>query len=242
MTVRKGQTYTIERARPRSPGHRSYVYRLEVVAGPRWWPACPVVAAGTTVPVTFVGYGLKSGVAQLETLVSNVVFPKDEAGTGWYQHRLKTPTGRARRCRCGWGTLPNWWNRPPEPSGFWPGSGHHRDLVDSRRNRRVLISGQGGQMVRFEAISAEIGTWLDPVLRFIDKDDKQVATTTILAVRSTPAWISRRQPMEPTGPSPQGTGSTGRDSVYRLTARLQQPGFTLSCRRPSRRPLGAKPP
>jgi hypothetical protein len=246
VTVRKGQTYTIELADLDHRGHRSYVYRLEVVAGPRVVACLPSGGRpGTTVPVTFVGYGLKSGVAQLETLVSNVVFPKDEAGTGWYQHRLKTPHGQA----------------PPVPLRLAdfaelvePAAGAVRVLAPGAAITGTLSTpgeideysflAKAGQMVRFEAISAEIGTWLDPVLRIIDKDDKQVATNDDFG-GTLDARLDFKAPADGTYRVRlhNGTGIDGSiDSVYRLTARLQQPGFTLSLPQTFAAPVGGKAP
>ncbi len=244
VTVRKGQTYTIELADLDHRGHRSFVYRLEVTAGPRVIACLPSGGRpGTTVPVTFVGYGLKSGVAQLETLVSNVVFPKDEAGTGWYQHRLKTPHGQA----------------PPVPLRLAdfdelvePDAGAVRVLAPGAAITGTLskpgeideysFQAKAGQLFRFEAISAEIGTWLDPVLRIIDKDDKQVAINDDFG-GTLDARLDFKPPADGTYRVRlhNGTGTDGTlDSVYRLTTRLQQPGFTLSLPQTFAAPVGGK--
>ena len=198
---------------------------------------------GTTVPVTFVGYGIKSGVAQLETLVSNVVFPKDDAGTGWYQHRLKTPHGQA---------LPVSLRLADFAELVEPGAGAARPLAPgaaitgtlSKRGEidEYSFPAKAGQMFRFEAISAEIGTRLDPVLRVVDKDDKQVAINDDFG-NTLDSRLDFKAPADGTYRVRlhNGTGEDGRlDSVYRLTSRLQQPGFTLSLPQAFAAPVGGK--
>jgi len=244
VTVRKGQTYTIELADLDHRGHRSFVYRLEVIAGPRVVACLPSGGRpGTTVPVTFVGYGIKSGVAQLETLVSNVVFPKDDAGTGWYQYRLKTPHGQALPVSLRLADFAELVEpaagaaRPLAPGAAITGTLSKRGEIDE-----YSFPAKAGQMFRFEAISAQIGTRLDPVLRVVDKDDKQVAINDDFG-NTLDSRLDFKAPADGTYRVRlhNGTGEDGRlDSVYRLTSRLQQPGFTLSLPQAFAAPVGGK--
>jgi len=246
VTVVKGQTYTIELADLDHRGHRSFVYRLEVIAGPRVIACLPSGGRpGTTVPVTFVGYGLKSGVAQLETLVSNVVFPKDDAGTGWYQHCLKTPNGQALPVPL---RLADFAELVEPAAGAAPvlaaGAAITGTLSSPGEVDEYPFLAKAGQLFRFEAISAQIGTRLDPVLRIVDKDDKQVAINDDFG-GTLDARLDFKAPADGTFRVRlhNGTGEDGRlDSVYRLTARLQEPGFTLSVPQSFNAAVGGKAP
>ena len=235
VSVRKGKTYTIELADLDHRGHRSFVYRLEVTPGPRVIACVPSGGRpGTTVRVTFVGYGVKTGVAQLETVVGNVTFPRDRSGRGWFEHRLETPHGLASPVAL---RLADFTESVEAAAGaaaaertLGPGSAITGTLARRHEVDEYLLQASAGQLVRIEAISTQIGTRLDPVLRIFDADGKQLAINDdfggTLDARldfKVPAKGSFRVRIH------NGSGQDGRlDSVYRLTARLQQPGFTMS--------------
>jgi hypothetical protein len=77
-------------------GDRSYVYRLMLTTGPRVQAAYPAAGRrGETCGVEFVGIGVASGAAQLESTARDVTFPAAvDAASHFY--RLDTPAGSAR--------------------------------------------------------------------------------------------------------------------------------------------------
>ncbi len=241
VSVRKGQRYTIEVADLDHRGHRSFVYRLEVNPGPRVVACLPSGGRpGTTVPVTFVGYGLKTGAARLESTVASVTFPKDSSGRGWYQHRLETRFGPtspvamrltdlSETVESATATAPATGSSRPVQS-LAPGSALTGRLGMGNELDEYELRATGGQRIRIEATSVQVGTRLDPVLSILDSNNKPLASNDdfggTLDSRldfQVPAEGSFRVRVH------NGIGEAGRlDSVYRLTARLQQPGFTIS--------------
>src|SRR5262249_2309325 len=74
-------------------GDRSYVYRLTVTPGPRVVGAIPAAGKrGETRDVEFVGCGVPTGAAKLESVKRQVTFP---AGGSALDYRLETPFGTA---------------------------------------------------------------------------------------------------------------------------------------------------
>jgi hypothetical protein len=75
-------------------GDRSYVYRLTVTPGPRVLGAVPAAGRrGETREVEFVGIGVATGAARLETVKRRLTFPANDAPA--FEYRLETPWGIA---------------------------------------------------------------------------------------------------------------------------------------------------
>ncbi|HUY34080.1 MAG TPA: hypothetical protein VMV69_15130 [Pirellulales bacterium] len=76
-------------------GDRSYVYRLSIVAAPRVLAALPAAGRrGETREVEFVGIGVATGAAQLESVARQVTFPTDPTRSS-FAYSLETPHGTA---------------------------------------------------------------------------------------------------------------------------------------------------
>ena len=74
-------------------GDRALVYQLTVTEGPRVVTAIPSVGLrGETRPVEFVGYGIATGQAKLESVTRDVKFPSD-ANLESYRYQLATEHG-----------------------------------------------------------------------------------------------------------------------------------------------------
>ncbi len=77
-------------------GDRSYVYRLVITPGPGLVAAYPAAGKrGETRPVEFVGQGVATGAAKLESITKNVSFPADPAATE-FSYVLETSFGKAK--------------------------------------------------------------------------------------------------------------------------------------------------
>lgn len=75
-------------------GDRSYIYRLVVAPGPGLAAAYPAAGKrGETRPVEFVGYGVATGAAKLESVAKDVAFPADPARPS-FSYILETPFGK----------------------------------------------------------------------------------------------------------------------------------------------------
>ena len=79
-------------------GDRSYVYRLAITPGPRVVGALPAAGKrGETREVEFVGFGVATGSAKLESVKRKVTFP---ATGSTFDYQLETPLGTAPPSRC----------------------------------------------------------------------------------------------------------------------------------------------
>jgi hypothetical protein len=77
-------------------GDRSYVYRLLITPGPKVVAAYPAAGRrGETRRVEFVGYGLATGAAKLESVAKDVAFPADAAQQS-FPYVLETSFGKAQ--------------------------------------------------------------------------------------------------------------------------------------------------
>lgn len=77
-------------------GDRSYVYRLVIAPGPNVVAAYPSAGKrGETRPVEFVGYGVATGAAKLESITKDLAFPADAAATT-FSYVLETPFGKSK--------------------------------------------------------------------------------------------------------------------------------------------------
>lgn len=77
-------------------GDRSYVYRLLITPGPNVLAAYPSAGKrGETRPVEFVGIGVATGAAKLESITKDVAFPADPA-VATFAYVLETPFGKSK--------------------------------------------------------------------------------------------------------------------------------------------------
>ena len=93
FAAKAGAVYTISLHDADFRGDRGYVYRLAMTPGPR--VICTMPAAGqrgATREVTFVGIGVATGKAALETVRQSVTFPATPLSTA-HAHTLATPAG-----------------------------------------------------------------------------------------------------------------------------------------------------
>ena len=94
LAARAGAEYVVSVNDVDFGGDRSFVYRLRVAPGPRVVGAIPVAGKrGETREVEFVGFGVATGSAKLESVKRQVVFPA--SGTA-FDYRLETPWGSAQ--------------------------------------------------------------------------------------------------------------------------------------------------
>lgn len=94
FAVRKGEVYAVSLHDADFRGDRAYVYHLAFRFGPRVIATLPAIGQrGATREVEFVGIGVATGQARVESVRQTVTFPSDPA-LKVYAHRLQTPTGQ----------------------------------------------------------------------------------------------------------------------------------------------------
>src|SRR5205814_1838500 len=95
FAARAGAAYVVGVRDIDHAGDRSFVYRLALTAGPRVLAAVPAAGRrGETRPVAFVGVGVATGAARLESVERLVTFPANPQAAA-LDYRLDTPWGAA---------------------------------------------------------------------------------------------------------------------------------------------------
>ena len=95
FAAKAGKEYTVAVHDIDFGGDRSYVYRLSITPGPRVIGTLPAAGRrGETREVEFVGYGVATGAAKLESVKKQVTFPATPTASS-FDYRLETPFGAA---------------------------------------------------------------------------------------------------------------------------------------------------
>lgn len=226
-------------------GDRAYTYRLSIVPGPRVVTAIPAAGkAGETRPVEFVGYGVATGSAKLESVSRNVTFPAD-ASAGSFVYRLETPFGNAPPAPLLVSTLPE----SIEPADPNPDARRLAvpaavtgTLEELFGEDRYKLTGKKGDIWSFECAAEAIGSPLDVSLAILDASGKELVraddipgTVDASLLYTVPADGDYIVSVTDT------SGRSGnRAATYRLTVTVPAPGFTVSAPDLLAVPIGGK--
>lgn len=239
FAARSGETYAVSLFDADFRGDPSYVYHLAVTRGPRI--VCTLPAAGqrgSTREVEFVGYGISSGQAVLESVRQVVSFPADPS-LSQFIHVLKTPHGRVEV------PIPL---SDLEESG--PGSAPSQlpsfattdRLPEGTDQRLYTFSSQKDESWRIDVESRAIGGRLDVSLAVFDSEGKEVADSDDLAATSD-TRLEFRAPAAGILTcivKSETIRANLLDEVYRLSVRKADPDFALSMPLMINVPLGGK--
>jgi hypothetical protein len=233
FAVEKGKTYTLTVREVDHRGYRNFTYRLALTTGPRvvaTLPACGRVGDHRT--VEFVGYGLATGAAKLETVTAEVEFPRTG---GAFTYTLRTP----------FGTVPHTFAVTDLPERIeadgptLPGPCGVTGRIAKRGKKDVyLFTGRKLEVWDVAVQTRRFGSPVDAALVLLGPDGKQLAVgagTDPRASLTLPADGQYQVVVSDTsGKSP------GPDFVYRLELRKPAPGFSLKSVEFTSVPIGGK--
>src|SRR5262249_35646344 len=233
FAARKDEEYTIRLRDVDFRGDRSFVYRLEITPGPRVVAALPTTGRrGEARSVEFIGYGIATGQAKLESVTQRVAFP-DRDDTDSFYYRVETPHGTAPAFRLfvsdGVETVgaaapadsPRMLTLPAAISGCLERAGaedHYR------------CKGKKGDIWSLGVEARRFGSPLDVALTVLGPDGKELARADDLP-GTTDAALEFTVPAdgEYTLVVSDVAGKSGsRAAVYRLTAELVERDFSLT--------------
>lgn len=212
-------------------GNRAFVYRLAITPGPRVITTIPAAGKrGETREVEFVGYGVASGSAKLESTKQTITFPAD-TNLHAMHYQLMTPYGSAPPIEIPLGEL-------TETSINNSQNVSHELSVPGAVTAVLGSSGEAGYTWKAKkddfwnitAQSRSIGTNLDLSISILDSDGKQLATNDDLP-GSPDAGLQFTAPQDGTYTCQiiDLSGRSGRpSSVYRLALKRQGAEFSLS--------------
>lgn len=244
-----GNTYTLSLHDLDFAGDRSYVYRLLLSAEPRVVAAFPAAGKrGTTQSIEFLGWGIATGAAQLESVKREVSIPADASGT--FEYRWDTPIGR---------TMP-WKLLVAETAE----AAEAADLVEPADGRGLAlpqlpasVTGSLGlpydadtytvkfakdSLWRIAADARAVGSPLDVELSILGPDGKELMTNDD-APTTTDATLLFKAPADGEYRivvSEKAGASHGRAGFYRLRIAAETPSFTGSTPATVNLPLGGK--
>jgi hypothetical protein len=224
-------------------GDFSYVYRLAITRGPRVLAAYPAAGKrGTTQKVDFVGIGVATGAAQVETVGKDVAFPADVAAT-FFQYNLETPHGISPPATL---LLSDQTEQVKPAGGTELAIGALPFAVTSAIETRFGSESFGVTFKKDEkwkivAEANSFGSPLDLELSLIGPDGKQLATADDVP-GSTDPFLLYTVPADGAykivvGDKSGASGSRGAN--YRLSIEAQREDFTLALPTQLSIPLGA---
>lgn len=174
----KDQSYTISVRDMDHRGFRSLIYRLSVFAGPRVLAALPAAGRrGETRDVEFVGIGVASGQAKLESVVRKVTFPK-LADRPSFDYSLETAAGKSNAFPLFLSDLPE--TIAPvvngEPLALSVPQAVTGRLQKRDGKARFRFEGKKGETFRIAAEARKFGSPLDLALAVVSPDGKELAS------------------------------------------------------------------
>ncbi len=243
--TKAGRQYTVSIHDVDFRGNRSFVYRLSLTDRPRIIAAIPAAGRrGETRPIEFVGYGVATGKAKLESLTREVEFPMDEQISA-FLYQLETAHGTASPFELLLSDLEQTVEPSEEsadaPRLNFPGSvtGTIEGTFDEDR---YLVNGKKDDVWVLSLEAARLGSPLDVVLSILDPAGKEIARNDDLP-ETTDAGLQFTVPADGTyqlGVADVSGKSGNRGSTYRLTLTKALPDFTLSLPELVNVPIGDK--
>ncbi len=212
-------------------GNRAHTYRLALSAGPRVVTAVPAAGQrGQTQDVTFIGYGVATGQAKLETITKRVAFPND-TDIDDFEYALKTDHGESPPIRLSISdhaesvvasnaSAAHLATLPQAVTGVL----HTRDATHTH-----TFDVKKGDTWSIQLSADSIGSPLDVSLAILDPSGKQVvANDDANGSTDSALTFTAKADGRYTAVVSDLAGQAGRaDATYRLAIERPSPGFTL---------------
>ena len=217
-------------------GHRSMVYNVAIVPGPRVLATMPTqIPGGRTTQVTFVGYGLTNDSAGLTRVTKPVKAPSGEQMV----YSLVTPQGKL--------AVPlQLTDRPvvttPLASGLLPIPCDITAPMPETAIREFRFVAAQGQAWTISAQSLALGTGMDLALAIINSSGERIASNDDLSTSSDPR-LEFKVPADGEyicRVSDVSGSALNIASIFQLSIALQQPDFSLSIPLSIQAPLGGQ--
>lgn len=225
-------------------GNRAYVYRLALTTGPRVLATIPTVGQrGTKAEVRFIGIGLKTGTATIESITQTVNFP---ANTDQTSFDVKVPVVGGNVASA---TIPL--SNFPEGVAAFDAEGRcvlsapagmTATFSNDPDEHRYTCRGKSGAMWRVRAEAWRFDSSLDLLLTILDADGKELASNDDLP-GTTDAGLDFAVPAD--GDYTIVVSNTSLNAArpaahYRLAVEEQTPDFQLTIPQTATIPLGGK--
>jgi len=235
------ESYTVKIFDVDFRGNRSFVYRLHFAECPRIVTSIPAAGQrGTTHSIEFIGYGIATGGAKLESVTREVTFPKT-ASADTFSYQLETPFGTSPAYSMLLSDFPESVETDEAHQSFSIPSAVTGVLKKKFEAHEYAISAKKGDVISIRAMAQQIGSPLDVALVVSDASGKELIRNDD-ASNSTDAALHFSVPAD-------GkylvrvvdfSGRTGPEAVYRLQMNPVQLGFDLTIPELINAPIGEK--
>lgn len=232
FAAQQGEDYTVSVRDVDFRGDRSFGYRLALTPGPRVVAALPTTGRrGETRTVEFVGYGVATGGAKLESVTRSVTFPDTERGS--FDYQLETVHGSAPAFRLFLSDLPETTAGPAPadaPRLLSLPAAVTGCLEAAGAADHYCFDGKKGDLLSLALEARRFGSPLDVTLTVLGPDGKEIARSDDLP-GTTDAGLQFTVPAdgEYSVVVSDVAGKSGdRSAVYRLTAERAERDFTLT--------------
>lgn len=233
-----GEEYTLSIYDVDFRGNRALVYRLTLIEGPQVVAAIPASGeAGQTHSVEFVGYGVATGAAKLESVTRDVSFPP---GGGEFWYRLETPYGDAPAVELATSEDRQSLEADVNSKPLAIPAAVTGVLETPYGEDRYRLAGVKGDAWRIEVEGQRLGAPLDVALAVYDAEGNERARSDDMP-GSTNAALEFTAPADgeyEIGVTDLSGRSGDRAAVYHLTVCRAMPGFTISAPEAASLPIG----
>ena len=173
FAVEKDNTYTVSIRDVDYRGFRSFTYRLVVDSGPRILTAIPAAGKrGQKQSIEFIGIGVATGKAKIESIKKEVAFPADEKQAS-FVYKLETPFGNGQSYSF---PLSNFDEKVAEAEFITvPGAVTAR-LTEAKKSDSYSFKGKKGELWTISCDAIKIGSNLDINLSVLGPDGKELAS------------------------------------------------------------------
>lgn len=237
----KGEAYSIRIYDLDFRGNRAFTYRLRIAPEPRVVAAFPRIARrGETREVEFVGYGIASGQAKLESVKTPVTFPAD-TNRDSFKYRLKTPFGEAAPVTLEVSDL----SETVRPAGDTPSLSQLPAAItgvleEPFGEHRYRVSAKKGDLLDLALTAEAMESPLDVSLAVYDAEGQQKGQSDDVT-GSTDAALPFRVPADgeyQISVTDRSGHSGNRAAVYRLVVKPAEPGIRFAVPEFLNMPLG----
>lgn len=225
-----GQSYTVSVYDADFRGNRKFVYRLSITDAPRVVAAIPAAGQrGKTRSVKFVGYGIATGTAKLQSVTRNISFPSDKSIKS-FPYQLKTPHGICPAFSLLVSDLPESVETEKTTQKLTLPAAVTGVLNERFGNDVFQVIGKKGDLWSIHLVADKIASPLDVELAVRDSSGKELLrnddkpdSTDVTLHFLVPADGSYQLVVSDI------SGQSGQKSaVYRMTIKSVHPSFTLS--------------
>ncbi len=232
FAVKHDQPYVVSVYDVDFRGNRSFVYRLAVSAGPQVVAALPAAGQrGETRNIEFIGFGLASGAARLESIIRPVTFSQNAMKS--FAPQLETPFGLATPAMLLVSDLPEFVEAEARADEAMPLKipSAVTGCLDVRYGTdEYVVAGIKGERWTLELAAQAIGSPLDVALSIHNEEGKELKRSDDLP-GTTDAGLEFVVPADGNyhlAVTDSSGHSGSRCATYRLTVRATKAGFRLS--------------